>query len=156
MNTTPHTPPALARAKTILAVLPHIDAYCDAIAKANHTRALESYNPSDTYQIMETIIDKTYKAQVLHNLRVKVLRQLEAAPKKIRQFIDLFYLRQIKLPQVREQLGLSERTSFRLVNNAEQWFADNLEACGITPLWFRQLVANYNWIAQIFAEFSLL
>ena len=45
-------------AQTLLAVIPQVDRYCDAIAKTNIRRAESSYfSKYDTLQIMEKIVE---------------------------------------------------------------------------------------------------
>ena len=152
----------ILHAKTILAIIPRIDEYCDMIAKANHARAIGSFYASgdspyglqDTYQLMERIIEKTYKAQQLHNLKVKFEKQLETAPEKVKEVIRLFFLKGEKPVQIAKSMGKSERTIFRQIESGVEWVAGNLEKMGINSLTFRRLVSNYGWIRSEFENQS--
>ena len=143
-------------ARTILEILPQIDKYCECIAKANTARAIQSYSLDwgETYRIMETIIDKTYKSQVLHNLKIKVMKQLEGAPPKTKKVIELFFIERKKKTAVAKTLDISERTLFRAAENAVEWFAKNLDACGVTEDAYRRLLADYNWIRSVHQQFA--
>jgi len=143
------------QAKTILTILPDIGRYCDGVARANHARALASFNTcTDTQQLMESIIDRAYKSQVLHNLKIKVEKQLESAPKKLGAFITAYFIEKKKIAQVATELGLCERTVFRKIDDAIEWFATKLERCGVTQDFFGHLILTFGWVAAIYNSTS--
>ena len=140
-------------AKTILTILPQIDKYCETVAKVNHARAINSFNSplQDTYKLMELIIDKTYKAQILHNLKIKAQRQLEIAPKNIQRAIKLSFLDGKKIAEIAKELGITERTVFRQIDKGLDWFTQVLDNV-IAPSMFQRLICDYKWIRSIYED----
>jgi len=130
-------------AKTILEVLPRIEKYCQLIANHNHSRAVNSYalDYQASYNLMERIIDKTYKAQQLNNLKIKAERLIESAPRKTKQVLELYP----DVDAVEKKLGISKSNAYRLAGDAVQWFADNLDNAKINPEVALQLFATVSW-----------
>jgi DNA-directed RNA polymerase specialized sigma subunit len=142
----------IAYAKTILLALPHVERYCDAIAKANLVSAQTSYGLDNTYELMERIIDKTYKAQTLHNVKVKVLGAIDKAPKKHKDILKLYFFEKKKAQEIAQIMGTCERTAFRAVDAGVEWLGENLESAGLGVLVMKQLISNYKWIRTIYEQ----
>ena len=145
------------QARTILAIFPHIDKYCERVDQNIRFNAINSYHlpTQDTYEVMQRIINRTYKAQVLHNLKIKVQKRLALGDEKITRVIDLYFLQGKKPAQMAIELGVSERTVFRSINQAVEWFAGRLESMGVTTYVFNELLREYAWIRNMYAEMFL-
>ncbi|MDR0461738.1 MAG: hypothetical protein LBG88_00140 [Christensenellaceae bacterium] len=146
--------PQQATAKTLLVIFPHIDRYCDTIAQSNISHAINSYGCDDTLGLVERIIEKTYKSQSMHNLKVKIATQIKTAPERIAKVIELHFEKGLRPIEVARELGISERTTFRLIGDTLQWFARRLDKCGINALTFRQLLANHGWVKNVYAKIT--
>ena len=145
----------IAQAKTILTMLPYVDQYRREIARSNQYHALKSfYGVHDTFQVMDRIIEKTYKSQYLENLKNKAEEQLNAGPPKYRKALELFFFAGMKQPEIAVEMDICKRTAYRLVEKATEWFATKLNAAGVTQEAFDRLVRDYGWIGAIYAEFS--
>jgi hypothetical protein len=134
-------------AKTLLTILPHIDRYCDSTHKVNHIDALNSfYGLSDTYSLMQRIIEKTYRAERLYNLKIKTVKYLDTMPGNRGTVLKLLYIKKLRPCQVAKDLGLCERTVFRIVKIGINDLAENLEKIGVNEVIFRQLIMQNTWI----------
>jgi len=137
----------ICAAKTILAILPQIDHYCQSVQKANYVRAVNSfYNLSDTPTLMNRIIDAAYNTQQLHNLKVKVLQFLNTTPTTMARVTELLFLKALSVAQVAEELKVTQRTVFRLQKQGPEHLANNFEKLGITPQILRGLFEQNRWI----------
>ena len=142
----------LAIAKTILAVIPKIDVYCEKVARKNYDKAISSMfsELQDTEAVIEQIIDKTYRAQQLHNLKIRVERQLGKAPKNITKAMDLHFIKGMPLEKTAKKLALSERTLERRLDRGVIWFTENLDRAGINYEATIQLFKSLGWAKKNF------
>lgn len=120
-------------ARTILEAMHRIDAYCDYIARTNLRRAEQScFSEHDTQQIMEQIIDKTYKSQQLQLLKYRTEKQLSKAPEKFKRVMELFFLKNKSHAEVAVATKLGLRTVYRRIDEGVAWFANHLsDSCMI-------------------------
>jgi len=141
-------------ARTVLAILPQIDKYCDGIAKSNIARAIGSFDGMrNTEAVMEKIIDKTYQIQQLHNLQVKAQRVLDAVPKKYAEVFNMMFIQKMTAVDIAKVMDICERSVFRLLSQGLEWFADNLmPVFGFNA--FRSIMAANQWVQGVFQEIS--
>ena len=115
-------------AKAVLAVYPRIDGYVESQTKRNYVRALSAFHSEmDTQTLMERIIDKAYEIQRLHNIKLKIDRWLNNAPKRVRTTLELAYFEHLTPPEIAERMGISERSAFRHMTEALDWFANGMD-----------------------------
>jgi DNA-directed RNA polymerase specialized sigma subunit len=140
-------------ARAVLTALPQIDNYCRFVSKTNMARAIDSFeSPESAETIMERIIEKTYLIQQLHNIKIKTLAILKDAPEKIAQIADLYFVKGETPKMIAEKLDLTTRTLYRQVDATIEWFEHHLEATGITPSVFKNIVSRSNWMRAIYAD----
>ena len=139
-------------AKTVLAILPQIDKYCEYVAKTNHLYALQSFylEHQDTEKYMQRIIDRSHKSQTLRNLKVRVERLLNTAVPETKKVLELSFIKGKKIALVAKGLDKSERTVFRVMEKAIEWFADGLPSIGVNSRSFQELLEDYTWIRTEF------
>jgi len=106
--------------KQILCATPRIDELCRVIERKNLLRAYQSaFTDGDhTMEIMQTIIDKTFKIGQLQHLKAKIEKIVGNAPAHIKRVIELHFFNGQKPNDVAEQLHQSARTTFRTIDDA--------------------------------------
>gem|GEM_PF-1628673 len=131
-------------ARVLLQMLPQIDGYCETLARKNYRNAIKSQLSEywDAERIMERIIDKTFRAQQLQSLKKKIEKQLLTAPEKTQTVIQLFFLKDQKIAKIAEKLNVTERTIFREINKSVDWFSNQLDWVGMTPVRFQELLSQ--------------
>ena len=99
---------------------------------------------------MEKIVENINNSKSLQRLIINVKKQLDLAPEKIKEATKLFFIDKKPAKSVATTLGISERTVYRLIARGEEYLAQNLGGIGINFLTFRQILANHEWIRDIY------
>ena len=143
-------------AKTLLSSLPHIDKYCESVTRANTARAIASMNDvlQSTQDIMERIIDRTYKVQQLHNLKVKMIEQLKAMKPATAMVLDLHFIKHWTPAKIADRVGLTERSVFRQIQIGVDKFGAGLERVGVDEPAFNTMLTSYPWIRSFYLQLS--
>ena len=140
-----------AVAKTLLAILPRIDEYCESIKKVNLARAIGSRHSEDnTLALMERIIDSTFQADRMRNLKIKIMRQLDAMPKRQGNAVKLYYLKGKEIPQIAAEFGVTERSAWRHVGDGVGRLTKSLDSMNVDSSTFTQLISQHKWIRMEF------
>lgn len=147
MNTSATNHKNIVVAKTILNILPDIEQFCKTSKKVNHFNALNSfYGIDDTYETIETIIDKTFAADLLVNLKSKSMKVLDSLPQKYGKAVKLYFLESKTINGISSITGTSERSVSRHIQRGLTLFASKLETIGMNYFGFKSLIDNHRWI----------
>lgn len=144
-------------AKTILTILPTIDAIRDSIFNKNYFYAVHSMNDVyDTYGIAERILENISRSEELWDLKENALEQIDAMPEKLGCIIKLRFFEKRVVEQIAEKMGISARTIFRLSDEAVRCFAGSLGKIGLDNLGFMKLIKRNKWIKDEYKHQELL
>ena len=139
-------------AKTILAILPQIDKYCEGQTMKNRRSAVYSYNSlKDSETLVNEIIEKTFNIDRLCNLKIQAYDLLSALPKNLGKILELTFIKNKTPDKVSAELNCTYRTFFRRRDKALELFALGLADIGINTFTFRSLLEQNRWIAEEYA-----
>ena len=146
---------ALLAAKTLITITPSIDRYCEILEKTNTVRATHSYSSLlDTEVLCQKIIDQTYRVNYLRRLRQSIDSLINSMPEKYETVLKLYYCNKNTTLIIANHLRISERTVFRLVNEATQYFADRLDKLSINTFTFKTLLEQNKWIQSEYEKIA--
>lgn len=113
--------------KTLLTALSKFEQFLAAIDTSIMNIAQYSYQHySSSLETMETIIDNMHKKTLLHNLHIKTQALLDTAPHKFGRVLILAYVHQLTTKKIAEIIKKTERTVFRHLHDAIDWFTGHL------------------------------
>ncbi|MCL2229361.1 MAG: hypothetical protein FWC00_06090 [Firmicutes bacterium] len=139
------------QAKKLLGILPHIDAYCDALSGACEKIALNSYRlyDRDTYDLMQRIIDKVYLSQQLCEIKVCAMEQLGKLGVSSAA-VKMFFVEHASYQDIEEQEGISERTLCRRLDQGITSFADRMHRVGVTRAVFDNHALHFEHMQDMY------
>jgi RNA polymerase sigma factor (sigma-70 family) len=140
----------VAVAKTILTVMPLVDEFKERCLRVNLSCAENSMFDCYEGRAMERVVDRIATANVIHNLRVRVMEYLEKLPKDEESLLRFYFMEGRATKEIAEKIGKTQRTVFRRIDKAVEKFAKNLEKIGINTFTFRELVENNRLVAEIY------
>lgn len=102
-----------------------------------------------TEQLIGEIIELTEQRRKIINLRFIVSRALESMKEDTRKILTDRMIKKKTFQQIADEYGVSLRTVFRRVANAEEEFAHNLRRCGYTDAWLEREYGQDKYLAPI-------
>ena len=142
-------------AQTFLSVLPEMSKFREIAAVSRHRRILRDLctSPAEafedqTFRFLQKVEDHAYKTQMIENLYGRIMRQLGGAHKKTAGAARLFFLERKPVNEVAAAMGTERRAARNNINNAVEFIAGRLDAIGVTPEVFREILAGFPWIRR--------
>ena len=136
-------------AKTLLTSLSSLNKFINAIDRTILDKAQFSFmNYGNTYNQISNICDIICGNNELRVLQKNIEELLARAPSKYEKIIYLHYRNELSIPKVAKTLGISERTAFRHLASATQWFAIRMDEV-IHPVDFDYILSQNLWLRNI-------
>ncbi len=144
-----------AWSKTILSVYKYLEALSkaidDLVLKKSINSAFYCNGRFDTaYECANKIMQLTNRKINLINLKVLVEDTLESIPLKYRRVLGLCYIDGVKTTECAELLHISNRTFFRLKNDAINVFTQKLIGLGYTKSKLEEIFCGENWLKNLY------
>ena len=136
--------------KTLLTSLASFGNYLSALDKSIIAKAQHSYREYRyTYAQVQRICDLINDKRNLHEIKQRIENLLTRAPAKYEKVIYLFYHHDLSTLKIAEILKVSQRTIFRYIASALDWFTMRIDEV-IDPISFTELLQNQSWLRSIY------
>lgn len=151
---------ALVWTRTMLTVYRYLERICGAIDKMVMKRALNcaditgnNYFQNNVYSVTQRLIDLSDRKVTLINLKVLIEDTLKGISEKDAKILIAKYVDGRKTKELAELFGVSLRTFFRMLKNAEISFCSRLKVEGWTDLKIGYMLKNESWINNVHNQF---
>lgn len=148
-------------AKTLLTIYRYLERMAGAIDKMIETRALGSmnvsganYSENNILSLSEKIINLSERKVKLINIKILIEDSLEKCGKSYARLLIGKYLDECTNTDLCEKFGLSHRTFFRRLSDAERRFESAMESFGFNSNRLDEYLAGEQWI--LMARTSIL
>lgn len=100
----------------------------------------------NTEAIVDKILARLVRKETLVRLKKKVEKLLESLPEKNATVIRLYFFEKMNTSRITEEIGLSKRTTFRVIEKSLATCVENLECVGLNTTVFNSLLREYKWL----------
>lgn len=146
-------------ARTLLTIQKYLERICNSIDSCIEKKALASsfVNSKNAYQnncasVADWIINMSDRKRKLINLNVICIKALKSLDRDFAKILALKYFDRMSSSDIAKTLGLSERTYFRRLNNAQDSFESYLAVNGFNAEYFSKEFSNEGWILEVYYE----
>lgn len=146
-------------AKTILSVYKYLERIAGAIDKLVERQALNSYYyfsgssiDNGVLSVSKRIIELSERKVKLINLKILTENSLKKCDKLLAQILIAKYIDEDTSENIATSLGLTLRTYFRRLNQAEEQFYNNFALQGFNSKKLSAYLANEKWIVDVYQK----
>ena len=146
-------------AKTTLSCYRYLEKICDAIDGLVETSAMNSFyvstnsSQNSIAKVADKIIELSQRKITLINLKVIIENALSNCGELQTNILTEKYIEKNKAQDIAQRYGLSMRTYFRRLDDAESAFASQMTKSGFNPKFIQELKRE-RWIMRLYDSYT--